>query len=376
MVESAVVPLACPECQSEKLYKAGLRYTVDGQVQRWLCRVCGYRFSEKNISSESANKGNRQVCVLKKAKNLDTATENKTVAGDMGKTATENRGKIVEYSFYMLKQGYAEATIKGRTKLLKRLTALGANLANHESVKETIAKTSWSVSRKVNAVETYTSLLKMLGETWNPPMYKRLRKLPFIPTENELDQLIAGCSTMLATYLQLLKETGARCGEISSLNWTDIDLEQRSVRITPEKHSNPRVLPLSAKLAEMLEKLPKDSPLIFKIADRMRRNYNRQRKRLVAKLGNSRFNQISFHTFRHWKATMEYHKSRDILHVKEILGHKSINNTLMYTQLVNFKDDDFTSAVAHSEEEVCKLIEAGFEYVCDFGSNKVFRKRK
>jgi hypothetical protein len=42
----------------------------------------------------------------------------------------------------------------------------------------------------------------------------------------------------------------------------------------------------------------------------------------------------------------------------------------------SFKDDDFTATVAHSEEEACKLIEAGFEYVCDFAQNKIFRKRK
>jgi hypothetical protein len=73
---------------------------------------------------------------------------------------------------------------------------------------------------------------------------------------------------------------------------------------------------------------------------------------------------------------MEYRKTRDILHVKEILGHKSLNNTMLYTQLISFKDDDFTAAVAHSEEEACKLIEAGFEYVCEFSQNKIFRKRK
>jgi hypothetical protein len=75
------------------------------------------------------------------------------------------------------------------------------------------------------------------------------------------------------------------------------------------------------------------------------------------------------------KATMEYRKTRDILHVKEILGRKSLNNTMFYTQLISFKDDDFSATVAHSEE-ACKLIEAGFEYVCDFGQNRIFRKRK
>jgi hypothetical protein len=76
------------------------------------------------------------------------------------------------------------------------------------------------------------------------------------------------------------------------------------------------------------------------------------------------------------EATMEYHKTKDILHVKEVLGHKSLNNTMLYTQLVNFKDNDFTAVVAHSEQEACKLIEGGFEFVCDFDGNKVFRKRK
>ncbi len=73
---------------------------------------------------------------------------------------------------------------------------------------------------------------------------------------------------------------------------------------------------------------------------------------------------------------MEYHKTRDILHVKVVLGHKSLNRTMLYTQLISFKDDDFTVAVAYSEEETCKLVESGFEFVCDYGGNKVFRKRK
>jgi len=49
---------------------------------------------------------------------------------------------------------------------------------------------------------------------------------------------------------------------------------------------------------------------------------------------------------------------------------------MLYTQLIGFKDDGFTANVAHSEEEACKFVEAGFEYVCDYNSNKIFRKRK
>jgi integrase/recombinase XerD len=217
----------------------------------------------------------------------------------------------------------------------------------------------------------------MLGIRWTPPIYRRVRKLPFILTEAELDQLIAGCSRRMATFLQMLKETGMRCGEACQLKWTDIDLVNNSVRITPEKGGNPRNLRISNKLVSMLNEMPKNNIKAFTHnTDRWIRNFARQRKRIAAKLKNPRLTQITFHTFRHWKATMEYHKTKDILHVKEILGHKSINNTLLYTQLVSFKEDEFTAKVAHSEKEACQLIESGFDFVCNFGDNKLFRKRK
>jgi integrase len=107
-----------------------------------------------------------------------------------------------------------------------------------------------------------------------------------------------------------------------------------------------------------------------------RRPYTRQRKRIAQKLGNPRINQITFHIFRHWKATMEYHKTKDILHVMRLLGHKNIKNTLVYTQLVTFEDDDYTCKAAATVKDATELIEAGYEYVCDIESVKLFRKRK
>ena len=94
------------------------------------------------------------------------------------------------------------------------------------------------------------------------------------------------------------------------------------------------------------------------------------------KLENPRINRITFHTFRHWKATMEYHKTKDILHVMRMLGHKNIKNTLIYTQLVTFQNDDYTCKVAVNIKEAEELIEAGYEYVCEMDSQKLFRKRK
>ncbi len=63
----------------------------------------------------------------------------------------------------------------------------------------------------------------------------------------------------------------------------------------------------------------------------------------------------------------------------QVLGHKNIKNTLTYVQLADglFKDQiDYVSKVAKTEKDACVLIEGGFEFVCDFNGNKLFRKRK
>jgi len=77
---------------------------------------------------------------------------------------------------------------------------------------------------------------------------------------------------------------------------------------------------------------------------------------------------------------MEYHKTKDLLYVKEFLGHRRVDNTILYIQLertlFSVQSDEFHSATAKSVEEATKLIEAGFEYVCDHNNIMLFRKRK
>ncbi len=93
----------CPSCSPKvtKVYRDGLRYRSDkSSVQRWLCRDCGFRFSERptlkgspplqesserSLNTSSALASKRQICALG-AKNLTSAAELKTVAGDKKKT--------------------------------------------------------------------------------------------------------------------------------------------------------------------------------------------------------------------------------------------------------------------------------------------------
>jgi integrase len=170
-----------------------------------------------------------------------------------------------------------------------------------------------------------------------------------------------------------------RSGEAWQLKWIDLDLVSNTIRVTPEKGSNPRIFKVSSKLISMLNGLPKKSDKIFGSSSirTIRRLFQKQRLRIARKLENPRLVNIAFHTSRHWKATMEYHKTKDILHVMKVLGHKRIQNTLIYTQLINFQnEDEYICKAAKTVEEAKQLIEVGFEYVCEVNDVKLFRKRK
>ena len=74
---------------------------------------------------------------------------------------------------------------------------------------------------------------------------------------------------------------------------------------------------------------------------------------------------------------MEYHKTKDILHVKYVLGHKNIKNTLVYTHLVDLGDDEYVTKVARDSKGACALLESGFDYVLTSPDGlMIFKKRK
>ncbi len=391
--DTGISPL-CPQCGSKKLWRDGSRYTMfEDKIQRWLCKDCGHRYSDQNdiqkaksmvetvetVETQSLKTSDRivvssQICVSE-TKNLVAEQQINKVPR---RNEQESRGKIIEHGFWMQKEGYAESTISRRIRLLGTLVNKGADLKDPESVKETIAKQpNWVTKTKEIAVETYDCLIKSQGLTWKKPIYQSVKKLPFIPTEEELNNLIAGCNRKTATFLQLLKETGMRCGEAFMLQWTDFDFENKTVNITPEKGSDPRQLRITMRLIMMLNSLPQDKPKPFECSHRhFSRTFRLQRKKVANKLKNDRILKIHFHTLRHWKATMEYAKTKDILHVMKMLGHRNIQNTLLYTQLISFESDQFHSATAKTVLDAQKLIEAGFEYVCEFNETKIFKKRK
>jgi integrase len=374
----------CPRCQSERVWRDGLRKNSDNVIQRFICRECGYRFSEseESLVFSSSERGNScQVCdQLDGSKNLIVVPENGTT-GEI----SETKSLLVQYSWNLKKRGNAETTIESRVRILRTLSKRGANLLDPESVKEAIVIQQWVEKRKAYAVDAYTLFLKMLGKTWEPPKFTEIRKLPFIPKESEIDILIAGSGYKLSTFLQLLKETAMRAGEAQRLTWNDIDFETSTIRVSPEKGSNPRIFRISNKLIGMLIEAKRkntttDPKRVFaKSVRSIQRIFEETRKRLSIKLQNPRLLQIHFHTLRHWKATMLYHEIKDPLRVQEFLGHTTFQHTTKYIQLeralFDESKDNFVCKTAKSVEEAIPLIEIGFEYVHEINGLHLYRKR-
>jgi len=301
---------------------------------------------------------------------------------------------ILNFREAQMKEGRAEETIRSRIQSLKQVSKI-CDLIDPEIVKTWLADKNnehnfikvctWANKTKTKFIDTYSAYLKFKGIQWKPPHYTPQNKLPFLPPEGEIDLLIASCGHLTATVLQMLKETGMRIGELTQLKPEDIDTQRKTVSITPEKGSNPRILPISDKLITMITTLHRDprakyTTLFQCHKDTLRDYLCSQRKAVAQKLNNPRLQRITFHTLRHWKGTMEFIDKKDIMHVKQILGHKTVTSTEIYINLAEAlylqPNDKFVCKIAHNEKEELELVEAGFTHVNNRGDLAFYKKHK
>jgi site-specific recombinase XerD len=148
---------------------------------------------------------------------------------------------------------------------------------------------------------------------------------------------------------QIAVYTGMRLGEIVSLRWQSISLEKKQIAIvnTPDfttKTGKGRLIPMNDTVVEIMQKRFKNrkkSEHVFCTGwgRKFSRDYmSRQFKNSVVKAGLDE--SFHFHSLRHTFASWLALKEVPIFSIQQLLGHSSVNTTLVYAHL--------SSSILHS----------------------------
>lgn len=121
-------------------------------------------------------------------------------------------------------------------------------------------------------------------------------------------------------------ETGARRGEILSLEWVDVDLE-RSIACVDGK-TGPRVIPLSPACVALLKGLPRAiSGAVFPVSvETLKQAYERAVKR-------AGIEDWTFHDLRHDALTRLAKRGLSVLELRAISGHSTANMLQRYVNI-------------------------------------------
>jgi len=282
----------------------------------------------------------------------------------------------------MKREAYEDSTIKCVAKRLEHLQRY-TTFNDPENVKTLIANKQCGNAYKESLIESYAIYMRSMGKTWNQPFYNRYDKLPKVPTEEKIDMLIARANQRMSLILSMSKDMGTRPIELTWLKVADFDLVKGTANIIGAKHTIGRIGKLRPNTLEMLKKyilkkhLKANDRIFPTDSENISEMYRRLRNSTAEKLQDPTFKTIRLYDFRHWKASSEYHKTRDLLYIKELLGHKDLRTTLRYTHLLEaLKSDEYHCKTAKTVEESINLIENGFEYVTEMDGLRIFRKRK
>jgi integrase len=271
--------------------------------------------------------------------------------------------------------GKAESTILSTSKNLGYLDR-HCSLDDPENVAQFIASLSGAGSYKANLVKAYNHYVKFNGLSWEKPKYRWEQQKPKIPSTETLNSIIERASKKYATIFKILMECGMSPYELSQITLKDMDLEKGLINCRGYKGHSSRTFKLKAETLAMLKwyvgRYTESKP--FPKSEWIQREWRRLGTKTAK--DNPSVRTIRLYDLRHYYGTMTYYKTKDILYTKTMMGHKKIETTLLYAQLIGLGEDEWTSAVARDIKTACSLIEQGFEYIMEMDGIKVFRKRK
>lgn len=212
-----------------------------------------------------------------------------------------------------------------------------------------------TISRKISSIRSFYNYL--LNENYiktNP--FKEISKikkdgsLPKYIKDNDLEKLF-NCFNKEKTLdqrnlliLEMLYATGLRVGELVNIKLNDIDHYNKSIKILG-KGRKERIVFYGSFCEDILDlylnngrkellKAPTDYLFLNKNGTKLSSRYIGKIIDKAIKVCEVDYH-ISPHTLRHTFATDMLNAGADLMSVKELLGHSSINTTSIYTHITN-----------------------------------------
>jgi len=164
------------------------------------------------------------------------------------------------------------------------------------------------------------------------------RKLPRFLTKNELSQIYENMTTEDADILRILPNTGMRWGELRHLEWRDINIEGRLLRISPKKDWSPkggveRKIPMNDVVFSILAGRERTNGYVFTTGRDNMLHRDHLREKLQKICGRLGIWNVNLHTLRHTCASHLVMAGVDLPTIAEILGHTDIKTTMIYSHL-------------------------------------------
>jgi integrase len=135
-----------------------------------------------------------------------------------------------------------------------------------------------------------------------------------------------------AAGLRLALFTGARSGEITSIQWSQIDWGRRLVRLPDSKTNEPKTVHLSDAAIEVLKGTPRVGPYVVAGGRRNRPYAHLTRAWGVARM-HAGLEDVRLHDLRHSYASLALGRGVSLAVIGKLLGHRNPSTTQRYAHL-------------------------------------------
>lgn len=182
---------------------------------------------------------------------------------------------------------------------------------------------------------------------------KNIRQTHYLPTVlsvEEVQRLLSVCKNLKhKTILTIIYALGLRLGEALNLKVSDIDSDRMEINIRQAKGNRDRVVFLPQNLLYLLRSYfaeYKPSNFLFEGQGREQYSSTSVQKLLKKNLKLARISKkVSVHTLRHSFATHLLEQGTDIRFIQELLGHKNIATTQLYTKISKSSSKNIKSPI-------------------------------